>query len=293
MPAAARAFVLTARAKFNVRLEVGRRRADGLHGVRSIVADLTLGDEVAFSPSAGGFSISCDDLAIARDENLAWHAARALGLDLPAVHVALRKTIPQRAGLGGGSADAAATLRGIAAVLAESGITVAPEALLAAAIRVGADVAACLTSGFKRVEGTGEIVTPLAVRATPWGVLLVKPSLGVSTADAYRLLDEVRGDAVPESSGAMDDLADALKRCDFARTCALASNDFTGVIEDAYPSIAQARVRLIDAGASAAILCGSGACVAGLFPDVEAARRALPHIRHNAGEWAAATGFHT
>ncbi len=294
MAATAQAFVLTARAKFNVRLEIGAIRADGLHDVRSVVADLVVGDEVTFQPSETGFSVTCDDPGIPQADNLAWRAAQALDFGLPPVHVHVRKVLPQQAGLGGGSADAAAVLRGLASIMADMGVTIPGAALLEAAARVGSDVAACLTPGLKLVEGSGQTVLPLPPVALPWGVLLLKPVAGMSTAHAYRLLDEARRSGVaraPHRDSAAADLCDALARGDFGRACALAHNDFQDVIEAALPEVAHARTRLRSAGAAATILCGSGSCVAGLFEDVYAAGRALALLRPNRGEWTAATGI--
>jgi len=294
MAATAQAFVLTARAKFNVRLEIGAVRADGLHDVRSVVGDLLVGDEVAFAPSETGFSVTCDDPGIPQADNLAWRAAQALDFTLPSVHIHVRKVLPQQAGLGGGSADAAAALRGLAFILADMGITLPGAALREAASRVGSDVAACLTPGLKLVEGNGDIVRPLPAVALPWGVLLLKPAVGMPTAHAYRLLDEARRSGAvtpPDQGNASAELCDALARGDFARTCALAHNDFQDVIEAALPGVADARTRLRSAGAAAAILCGSGSCVAGLFEDPIAAGRALTRLRRKSDEWTAATGF--
>lgn len=294
MAATALAFVRTARAKFNLRLEIGAVRADGLHDVRSVIGELVVGDEVAFRPSENGFSVSCDDSGIPQADNLAWRAAKALDISLPPVHVHVKKRLPIQAGLGGGSADAAAVLRGLASILNAMGVTVSGKKLMQAATRVGSDVAACLTPGLKLVEGGGQLIRPLPSVALPWGVLLLKPAIGVSTADAYRLLDEARrsGDVEPpHRASETSDLCDALARADFGRTCELARNDFQDVIEAAHPEVASARTRLQSAGAATAILCGSGSCVAGLFEDAGAARHALTLLQPSRGEWAAATGF--
>jgi 4-diphosphocytidyl-2-C-methyl-D-erythritol kinase len=294
MAATAQAFVLTARAKFNVRLEIGAVRSDGLHDVRSVVADLTVGDEVAFLPSEGAFSVTCDEPNIRETDNLAWRAAKALDIPLPHVRVHVKKLLPLQAGLGGGSADAAAVLRGLAAVLDEDGVAVSRQALLAAAARVGSDVAACLTPGLKLVEGSGQFVRPLPSAALPWGVLLLKPSIGVPTATAYRLLDDARSSkdvVASRKNGSIAELCDALARGDFVRTCALALNDFQSVIEAAYPEVAHARTLLATAGAATTILCGSGSCVAGLYENVAAAREALAMLRPDRGGWAAAAAF--
>jgi len=293
MAATAQAFVLTARAKFNMRLEIGAVRADGLHVVRSVVADLVIGDEVTFQPSGGEFSVTCDR-PIPQADNLAWRVAQALDTALPALRVHIKKVLPAQAGLGGGSSDAAAVLRGIAAVSMERGITLHKEALVRAASRVGSDIAACLTPGLKLVEGGGETVTPLPAVSLPWGVLLLKPAAGMPTAAAYRILDDARATRdleQPRRDNGATELCRALARADFARSCALVHNDFQDVIEAAMPEVADARVRLTSAGANTTVLCGSGSCVAGLFASVGAATHALASLSTGPGEWAAATGI--
>jgi len=292
MMAAARGFAVMARAKFNIRLEVGARRPDGYHAIRSVIADLGLADGLEFS-SATDFQVDCDDPTIGREDNLAYTAARHLSVDLPAVRVFIEKRIPQQAGLGGGSADAASILRGIALASAQLGRPIAHEALVAAAIKTGSDVPACLVPGLKSVEGRGEIVRRLDIAPPPWGVLLLKPVGGVETKSGYRVLDESRVDPIldPESSDSIERLTIALKDHDFAATCALAHNDFQAPIEAAYPMIADVRHRLEAAGAATTILCGSGSCVAGLFPSVDDAQAAALRLTLSTGEWSCATGF--
>jgi 4-diphosphocytidyl-2-C-methyl-D-erythritol kinase len=292
MEAAARGFAVMARAKFNVRLEVGAKRQDGFHALRSVVADLAVADEVEFTGSSA-FSVGCDDPTIRSDANLAYVAALNLSVDLPAVAVHIKKQLPQRAGLGGGSADAAAMLRGLARVAAQAGRPIADEALLAAAIKTGSDVAACLYPGLKVVEGRGEKVRPLGFKPPPWGVLLLKPKGGVDTKTGYQLLDAARDDTSTALAGddAIDRLVIALEKRDFASACALAHNDFQRPIEAAYPKIAQARERVEAVGAAASLLCGSGSCVAGLFETIDAARLAATRLTIAEGEWSCATSF--
>ena len=292
MEAAARGFAVMARAKFNVRLEVGARRQDGFHALRSVVADLAVGDEVTFGGSSA-FSVDCDDPAIDLLGNLAYVAALNLGVDLPAVAIHIKKHLPQQAGLGGGSADAAATLRGLARAAAEAGRPIADEALLAAAIKTGSDVAACLYPGFKVVEGRGEKVRSLALASPPWGVLLLKPKGGVDTKTGYQLLDAARAGMAADLAGddSIERLVVALERRDFASACALAHNDFQKPVEAAYPTIARTRERIEAVGAAASLLCGSGSCVAGLFETVDAARAAKRLLTIAEGEWSCATSF--
>ncbi len=293
MAAIARAFVLRARAKFNVRLEVGAVRPGGLHELRSLVADLDIGDDIRFTPSERGFSVHCDALGLPENENLAYRAAVALGRPLPAVEIDIDKNIPARAGLGGGSADAAAVLRGLSAIAAEADSPLSPELVWAAATATGSDVAACLEPGLKIVSGSGADVRPLAFKPPPFGLLLLKPAVGVDTAQAYRLLDRSRAVAadLAKSHVQTDALSEALRIGDFAGTCALVHNDFQAVIEAAYPPVLDVRRRLSAVGAFAAVLCGSGSCVAGLFPNRVAAESARARITTASGEWAAVAAF--
>lgn len=289
----ARGFAVSARAKFNVRLEIGPKRGDGYHAIRSVVADLVIADEVEFVP-APAFQVDCDDPGIAPETNLARKAAAALSIDLPPIRVLVRKRLPMQAGLGGGSADAAAVLRGIARAASDAGRTaVTDDELFRAAEKTGSDVAACLVPGLKVVEGRGERVRGLGFAAPPWGVLLLKPAIGIDTASAYRIVDESRPspDASFGAGDAIDRLVASLEARDFLAACALARNDFQAPIEAAFPAVAQTRGRLEAAGAPATVLCGSGACVAGIFPTVEAARIAGGRLSAGAGEWVCATGL--
>jgi 4-diphosphocytidyl-2C-methyl-D-erythritol kinase len=124
-------------------------------------------------------------------------------------------------------------------------------------------------------------------------VLLLKPAAGVDTKTGYRLLDDSRAGSTPsfDRGGSIDRLVTALEQRDFAATCALAHNDFQAPIEAAYPAVADARRRLETARASATILCGSGSCVAGLFPTIDDARAAAVRLSIADGEWSCATGF--
>jgi 4-diphosphocytidyl-2-C-methyl-D-erythritol kinase len=292
MARTARAFVLNARAKFNLSLEVGPVARNGLHAVWSVVCDLRIADTVAFRPASVPFAVSCDDPSIAPDENLATRAARALGVDLPSIHVDITKRIPSQAGLGGGSADAAATMRGIASVLAEEGAAVSEGDLMAAASRTGSDVAACLVPGMKVVHGTGEIVERLAAPPPQWGIVLLKPAGGVPTQTAYRLLDESRSSRDHDRSSF--GRRGAAMRCalvdgDFAAARKALHNDFQAVVEAEFPAVRLSRERLEIAGADATVLCGSGSCVAGIFEDGARAAAALATIAPGPAEWAAVT----
>lgn len=284
-------FTIRAAAKFNLTLEVGQVQANGLHQVASVMADLLLADELVFEPRRGPLAVDCEGAEIATYENLAWRAAVALRPELRDWHILVRKRIPLQAGLGGGSADAAAVLRGVARIMECLGIPVVDARLRMIAPELGSDVAACLVSGLRIVAGTGELVTPIPSSAPPWGVLLLQPNARVPTADAYRLLDESRS-ATPEAHEThSQEICAAYAAHDFAQMCALMHNAFQSVIETAFPPVREARARLVSAGVGAALLCGSGSCVAGLFPTQAGADAALAALPKQNGEWTAVTGF--
>lgn len=291
------AFTLPARAKLNVCLHVGPPQPNGLHEIRSLVACLALADELDFEPSTGRLRVDCEGAEIAEPDNLAFRAAAALGHDAEGVRLRIRKRIPLQAGLGGASADAAATLTGIARIArARESRAYSNSDLAAVARSLGSDVPACLEPGFKSISGTGELVRRIDADAPPWGIVLLKPAAGMPTAQAYRLLDvyaEQRGlFRTPLSSRDVTEPATAAiaaKR--FDDFCAQVHNDFDPVVRAALPDVALAHDRLRRAGASRALLCGSGSTVAGFFPTMEQAREAAARIELSAGEWSAVTSF--
>lgn len=291
MKTVSRAFSLRACAKLNLRLQVGSS-AGPLHTIVSVTAQLELADELHFGASATGFRVACDRTDIPERDNLAWRAAHALSIELPDVCISVDKKIPLQAGLGGGSSDAATALLGLSRILEESGAPISFVRLAEAAQRTGSDVPSLLVPGLKIVSGVGERVTRRDSAPPPWGIALLQPGAGSSTAQAYKLLD----DAGVADLGA-DALASAEAMCaayalgDFNRVLALLHNDFADVIERALPEVAWARERLERAGASATILCGSGSCIAGFFENLDAARDALKRVKPEAFEWAAATSF--
>lgn len=292
MTNAALPLTLAAHAKLNLRLEVGPL-AGGLHTVISALAALDLADSVRFEWSPHGFRVACDLVDVAEKDNTAWRAAQALDVRLPSVRVGIHKRIPAQAGLGGGSSDAAAALQGLAAILASDGIVLEPERIAAAALHAGSDVPSFFTVGTRVIAGVGDVVTAHPCKAPAWGIVLLRPAVASSTAEAYALLDQAR---VPHELGRRANadanaICDAFCHGDFELTAALLHNDFTPVIEAALPAVAQAHERLRRVGARATILCGSGSCVAGFFADIIAAQAAIGRISLDHGEWIRATTF--
>lgn len=244
---------MRAPAKLNLTLEVLARRADGLHGIRSLMVPIDLCDELTFSPSER-FSFACDDPSL-QAENIAERAAQAVSRSFDGTSIVLRKHIPAQAGLGGGSSDAAAVLL-YAAQRAEGG---APD-IVRAARSLGSDVPFFLAQTGALVEGAGERVT--AVGALPdWHAVVVKPPAAIATKSAYEALDEAASSTRPRNASLSLEALVALQRHDFDALQALLSNDFERVVYDLAPPCAAARDALREAGAAHPLLAGSGSCV--------------------------------
>jgi 4-diphosphocytidyl-2-C-methyl-D-erythritol kinase len=246
---------IEAPAKINLTLEVLARRADGYHGVRSIMLPLGLHDTVRWAP-AERFAFHCDVGAPRDRSNLVMRAFEALAIE-PALDVFLEKKIPTGGGLGGGSSDGAAILRA-----ASSGAfgDIEEKDFVGIARGLGSDVPFFLVETGALVEGTGERVTALG--ALPeWWTVIVMPSVAVETAGAYGALDAARGDAYEvRARNASPSIAalEAVQRGDFAAAIASSMNDFEAVIAQREPAIASALDGLRAAGARLARLCGSG-----------------------------------
>jgi len=255
--------ILLAPAKINLTLEVLARRGDGYHGIRSVMVPLALADELAIEPAAC-FSFECDRGDLSDERNLAVRALRALQLDPPAA-LRLRKHVPSEAGLGGGSSDAAAVLRG--AMEGAFG-PVPSHDWISVARALGSDVPFFLAGTGALVEGTGERVT--AVGALPaWHALVLKPPAGVSTAVAYAELDKRERAIRPRSESVSLRMVEALQRADFDAVESLMQNDFQDVVAALVPEVRDALEALRAAGAGNALLAGSGSCVFTIAPDPE------------------------
>ncbi len=184
---------LFAHAKLNLFLAVKGVRGDGYHELDMVNCEAGLADRLTFEErETSGIEICCSDPSIPLDErNLVWQAAELLlgRSPEPGLFIRIDKSIPVGAGLGGGSSDAAATLKAVDLIrkCGRSG------ALRELAVRIGSDVPYSLSGGLCRCRGRGEIVEPIAreSQAEPWlWGLLILPPISVSTGEAYGWLDE-------------------------------------------------------------------------------------------------------
>lgn len=255
---------LHAPAKINLTLEVLARRPDGYHALRSLMVPLAFGDTLTIE-AADELHFSCSDESLAGDDNLVVRAARmAAPHARAAIH--LEKRVPTQAGLGGGSSDAASVLLG---AMQDAFGTAQDRDWVSIARSLGSDVPFFLCGTGALVEGTGERITAVGA-LPPWHVLIVKPPAAVSTAAAYAKLDESPRPSRARNASVSLEALDALQRADFAAIERLLSNDFHDVIAAATPEIATAIAALAAAGASNALLCGSGSAVFTLARDADA-----------------------
>jgi 4-diphosphocytidyl-2-C-methyl-D-erythritol kinase len=223
-----------------------------------------LEDRVHAAPAARR-SVACP--GVPERDNLAWRALDALegevGRPLP-LAVTIDKRIPARAGLGGGSSDAAAVLRAADRL---HGLGLGAERLEAVAARVGADVPFFVRGGAQWAEGRGERLRP--ARAPAAALLLVKGAGGLSTPAVYRAFDRMAPPPPHDGSEPPDDPT---------RLAAWVRNDLWPPALALDPSLARLARALVAAGARRALLCGSGSCLAGLFDDRAGAERASARL---------------
>ena len=257
---------LRARAKINLTLDVGARRPDGYHDIRSVMQTVGLYDvlHVTHTPELPGVRLKVTGpewSGVPADETNLVHraavrvqkvAAARGGLpgDQSGLDITLEKHIPSQAGLGGGSSDAAAALKAAAALF---DLRFSAHRLAEIGAALGADVPFFLSGGTALVEGLGERVTPLPPLSPAWWLVLVKPPVGVSTAAAYAALDALPGRPAGSASAGW---LDGRQR---------PGNDFEAVILPAYPPVATAHHLLAETTGPdesfRPLLCGSGAAL--------------------------------
>jgi 4-diphosphocytidyl-2-C-methyl-D-erythritol kinase len=264
---------LLAPAKVNLRLRVLGKRPDGFHDIDTLFQAIDLGDDVSVSLAGQGIRLDLEgpDLGPLA-ENLAYRAAAglsaAIGFD-GGIRIRLTKHIPAGAGLGGGSSDGAAVLRCLAALLE---LHPADERVGRVAAELGSDVPFFLCgSPLAHGIGRGEILEPL--RALPSAdLVVVSPPVHVGTAAAYRALSAERRAGGQTTSSAPGGERRGPRSWEDATQQAW--NDFQAVIAEINPEIARAIEWLEDAGATFAMMSGSGSSVFGLFADRATAEQA-------------------
>lgn len=259
---------LQARAKINLTLDVVGRRTDGYHLLESVMQSIALADHIHLRKRARGIKLIVDEPQIPTDErNTAWRAAElflnTLEID-SGVEIVIEKKIPSAAGLGGGSADAAAVLHGLD-ILFETGLS--PEALRQMGVQIGADVPFCLVGGTQLAEGIGEILTDLP--SVPHAVFaLVKPKADASTKVVYQGLQPTAF-GTQYSKSFIRRLASGQGWSDLALEL---GNVLETVTAKLLPEVSEWKMRLFESGALGVLMSGSGPTVFGVFADYERAQ---------------------
>jgi len=264
-------------AKLNLDLYVEGRRADGYHLLDSVVAFTSFGDDLALAP-ADAFDLAVDGpfaaALAAEGESLVTDAVHRLADALdrrPAVAVRLTKRIPLAAGLGGGSADAAAALRALARLWGD----VETSLLVEIARGLGADVPACLAGRPARLTGIGDVLAP-APAIPPLELVLVNPNRPAPTAAVYRALDPAGFAPAPERRAAAAGLPGWLRR---------GRNDLEAAALAVAPAIGAVRDRLAASGAVVVRLSGSGATVFAAYADAAAADASAALLGAECPDW--------
>lgn len=260
-------FTLPSFAKINLHLRVLGKREDGFHEIFTVFQTVSLADDLTFE-SSDVLELECDDPEVPLDEsNLILRAARSLNSRLGA-RIVLKKRIPTGGGLGGGSSNAAVALIGLNR-LWSLGLSLAELSEVGA--RLGSDVPFFFSGGTALGYGRGESIQELPDFAAPQ-LLLVTPDVHVSTASAYAGLNA--------ENLTNEGLNRILRVCrseagspDFLRGALI--NDFEPSVFAAFPEIGRAKRRLIELGASRALMSGSGASVFGFFDKDETRQAAL------------------
>jgi 4-diphosphocytidyl-2-C-methyl-D-erythritol kinase len=246
-------------AKINLALHVLGRRADGYHELDSVVAFASVGDELELSladkttlrvdgPFAADVPVTSDNLVLKA------HAALAAEFKVPPIAMRLRKSLPVASGIGGGSADAAAALRGITKL---AGLNIDPDSLQRIALSLGADVPVCLYGKACRMQGVGDVITGLE-RLPSRAILLVNPLRPCATAHVFRGMGLKAGDT---SGSALDANAPDDWR-----------NDMTEAAITVLPEIADVLHALQKLAPLQTVrMSGSGATCFALFDDLHSA----------------------
>jgi 4-diphosphocytidyl-2-C-methyl-D-erythritol kinase len=276
-----RKVVARAHAKINLDLRVLGTRPDGFHELRTVFQSLELHDLLTVRSRRGPFAITCRDPRVPRDEtNLVWKSGAALWKALGFAGeprdtvVRLEKSIPMQAGLGGGSADAAAALVALARLWVGGREGLDPQLLRDVAAGLGADVPFFLWGGTALGLGRGEEIYPLVDLPRHFVVLLMPP-FGVSTGEAYGWYDEERAlgphDQPPREIQVLP--------VPWPSRAAQMINDLEIPVIRRHPEIAQVKLQLRHAGAIGAAMSGSGSAVYGLFKSRAAAAAAARGLR--------------
>ena len=263
--------VLSSNTKINIGLKVINKRSDGLHDIVTIFQEIDFGDKIQFKKVKIGCNIKSNvDWIPLDDSNLCYNAydvlSKKFNRDL-GVEIYIEKKVPVGSGIGGGSANAAATLLGINSLY---NLGLDDKQLEIIGSRIGADVPFFIRGGAQVGEETGYKLTPISEKLDA-AILLVLPSVSISTKWAY---DQIKYKL--NSQNSIPNFAH-LMRNDFL-SFKFFENDFEKIVIPAYPEIGSIKHRLLESGANFASLSGSGSTVFGIFDNNACANKAKSYF---------------
>lgn len=264
-----------ATAKVNLFLKVVGRRPDGYHTIETVYQSVALADCLRFEVTAGDIVLTCDDPGLPdTGNNLVVRAAELMRQRFPdkvrGLRVTLEKRVPIGSGLGGGSADAAATLKACNKLFR---LHLGSEQLRELAAGLGMDVPFLIEGGRAIGRERGERLEPLPVSGSGWAVIVV-PRIAISTRWAYEQLDEVR----PRETLPLELFVERLQNEPLRTWAGLCYNAFEDVVFQAHPELETLKNRLRNLGCAGAVMSGSGAAIVGLTEDQECAREVAQNL---------------
>lgn len=259
----------TAPAKLNLSLDVLGKRPDGFHEVEMVMTPIDLTDRIELRLlDHDDIKVSLDSRYVPEDErNLAYKAAKVLKdkYDVKkGVHITLEKEIPVSAGLGGGSSDAAAVLRGLNRLWS---LYLSLDQLAEIGATIGSDVPFCVYNKTAFARGRGEKLSFLPSPPLSW-VVLAKPNIGVSTKDVFQSI-KLDGVERPDTKGVIH----ALETGDFDLFCKSAGNSLEETTFSLYPEVRRIKEKMLSLGSPLAMMSGSGPTVYGMFKKERTAKR--------------------
>lgn len=271
--------------KINLGLHITRKRQDGYHDLETVFYPLPLRDALEIVGNTAGHQPGPADATIAGSnielsltglsvkgnptDNLctkAWHLLKQDFPGLPPVQLHLHKAIPMGAGLGGGSSDAAFTLR---LLNQRYKLGLSTEQLLHYALRLGSDCPFFILNRPCLATGRGEILEPIALDLSPYSFLLVYPEVHINTAWAFQQISPA-----PPAQAIRDRISLPLANWKNALI-----NDFEAPVCQLHPALAHIKTALYEAGAAYASMTGSGSCFYGIFPKGKAPQNLFPDYK--------------
>lgn len=276
--------IIKANAKLNIALQITGVREDGYHLLDMVFKELDFGDEVSVEKISKGIELTCSDKSLPTDEkNIAYKAAKRMIEKYEiceGIKIDIIKRTPHGAGLGGGSSDAAAVIKGINE---HFDLKLSYEEMIEIGVKLGADVPFFLKGGIQRAKGIGEELEMIDVTDNYY-YAVVKPEESVSTVWAYKEFDVMTSNGeTKNSSKRIEDVIKALKDHDEKQIEACIFNDLEAPVIKALPVISDIKNAMKEKGAFAAMMTGSGSAVFGMFKDKDAAEKCVEEINKEFG----------